>query len=114
MPSLKSVCLINVLMVRLFVGSANAADPKIGSGHISSRDQQAILAVIEAYRTAWLANDPKGVLRTFTEDGVLQPAHGAPAVVERRYGESGVGGAVRGIGRDDATNIRERDGDADV
>jgi uncharacterized protein (TIGR02246 family) len=44
-------------------------------------DQQAIKAVLEAYRTAWLANDPKGVLKTFTEDAVLEPADGATAVV---------------------------------
>ncbi|PYV99192.1 MAG: hypothetical protein DMG89_08915 [Acidobacteria bacterium] len=41
----------------------------------------AIRATIEAYRTAWLANDAKGVLKTFTDDAVLLPAHGAPAVV---------------------------------
>jgi len=40
-----------------------------------------IRATIEAYRSAWLRNDAKGVLDTFTDDGVLLPAHGAAAIV---------------------------------
>ena len=48
---------------------------------LSPDDERAIKATIEAYRKAWLANDSKAVLQTFTKDGVLMPAHGAPAVV---------------------------------
>ena len=44
-------------------------------------DESEIRTTIEAYRTAWLANDSHGVLKTFTDDAILQPAHGAPAVV---------------------------------
>src|SRR5215470_10919212 len=47
---------------------------------LTPNDEQAIKATIEAYRTAWLANDTKGVLNTFTDDAVLLPAHGAPAI----------------------------------
>jgi uncharacterized protein (TIGR02246 family) len=50
-------------------------------GDLRSHDQKAISAAIEAYRTAWLANDAKGVLSTFTDDAVLLPAHGAAPVV---------------------------------
>src|ERR671924_1817178 len=48
---------------------------------LSADDEKAIRTTIEAYRTMWLANDVKGVLNTFTDDAVLLPAHGAPAVV---------------------------------
>jgi uncharacterized protein (TIGR02246 family) len=45
---------------------------------LSTRDVEAIRAVIEAYRTSWLRGDAKSVLATFTSDAVLLPAHGAP------------------------------------
>ena len=48
---------------------------------LTASDQTSIKATIEAYRSAWLINDSKGVLKTFTEDAVLMPAQGAPAVV---------------------------------
>ena len=48
---------------------------------LTAADEDAIRATIAVYRTAWLANDTKGVLKTFTDDAVLLPAHGAPAVV---------------------------------
>ena len=48
---------------------------------LSASDTQAIRATIEAYRKAWLENDNTGVLRTFTDDAILMPAHGSPAVV---------------------------------
>jgi len=47
---------------------------------LSPDDEKAIRATIEAYRSAWLANDAQGVLKTFTNDAVLLPAHGASAV----------------------------------
>jgi len=50
------------------------------SGALSANDEKAIRATIEAYRTAWLKNDAAGVLKTFTDDAVLLPAHGLPAV----------------------------------
>lgn len=48
---------------------------------LTPNDENAIKATIEAYRTAWLANDAKSVLNTFTDDAALLPAHGTPAVV---------------------------------
>lgn len=47
---------------------------------MTADDEKAIRSTIEAYRTAWLANDPNGVLRTFTDNAVLLPAHGTSAV----------------------------------
>ena len=68
-----------VLTVLLFASSLNASAPK-GQSQLTQEDEKAIRATIETYRTAWLANDAKGVLKTFTDDGVLLPAHGKPAV----------------------------------
>ena len=67
----------------VFIASASLAfpSPKPQSNTLRAEDERAIKATIEAYRKAWLANDPKGVLQTFTSDAVLLPAHGAPAVV---------------------------------
>jgi uncharacterized protein (TIGR02246 family) len=48
---------------------------------LSRADVDAIRAVIEAYRTAWLRGDAQGVLGTLTPDAVLLPAHGASPVV---------------------------------
>src|SRR5437764_6164606 len=44
-------------------------------------DENAIKARIEAYRTAGPANNSQGVLKTFTDDAVLLPAHGSSAIV---------------------------------
>lgn len=66
-----------ILLVLTFAATLNAAD----KGGLTATDEKAMRATIEAYRTAWLANDQQGVLRTFTGDAVLQPAHGAKAVV---------------------------------
>ena len=48
---------------------------------LTAADVKAIKTTIEAYRTAWLANDRDGVLKTFTSDAIVLPAHGAPAVI---------------------------------
>jgi uncharacterized protein (TIGR02246 family) len=58
-----------------FASGANGRDASL-----TSDDQKAIKATIAAYRFAWLANDTKGVLQTFTDDAVLLPAHGAQAI----------------------------------
>jgi uncharacterized protein (TIGR02246 family) len=60
----------------LLVGSANATD----STPISPADKQAVQAVNDAYRKAWLANDAEGVRRLFTDDAVLLPHHGVDPV----------------------------------
>ena len=47
----------------------------------AAADQARIRAILEAYRSAWLANDAEGVLRLFTADAVLMPHHGVEPVV---------------------------------
>jgi uncharacterized protein (TIGR02246 family) len=66
-------------LVFLLLAHAGAA-AKVRQSALTPADEKAIRATIEAYRSAWLANDPKGVLNTFTRDAVLMPAHGAPAI----------------------------------
>lgn len=71
-----------ILISFLFLAAANSVSAAKGqSGGLTADDENAIKATIAAYRTAWLANDAQGVLETFTDDAVLLPAHGAPAVV---------------------------------
>jgi uncharacterized protein (TIGR02246 family) len=75
-------CLAAVLMILLFVAGPTAfSSSKDQQSDLTPDDEKGIRATIEAYRTAWLANDAKGVLKTLTDDAVLLPAHGAPAVV---------------------------------
>jgi len=71
------VALITFLFIAC-VGTTSRSNDQ--SGGLSANDEKAIRATIEAYRTAWLENDAKGVLKTFTDDAVLLPAHGSPAV----------------------------------
>jgi uncharacterized protein (TIGR02246 family) len=71
-------CAAVVLM--LCVSLSFASGSKGREGGLTVADEKAIRATIEEYRTAWLANDAKGVLGTFTDDAVLQPAHGTAAV----------------------------------
>jgi uncharacterized protein (TIGR02246 family) len=40
-----------------------------------------IRAVLESYRTGWLAGDPDAVRSTFAQNAVLLPHHGLPPVV---------------------------------
>jgi uncharacterized protein (TIGR02246 family) len=75
-------CLIAVAASLLLTASLSAASgSQTEAGKLTLDEEKAIKATIEAYRTAWLANDSKAVLRTFTDDAVVLPAHGAPAVV---------------------------------
>jgi uncharacterized protein (TIGR02246 family) len=70
-----------VLMILMFVaGQGTASGSKERQGELTPSDEKAIKAVIEGYRAAWLANDEKGVLKTFTDDAVLLPAHGGRAI----------------------------------
>jgi len=63
------------LLLALTTACAHADSPAA----IGSPD--ALRAVHESYRRAWLANDAEGVLRVFTPDAVLLPHHGLPPVV---------------------------------
>src|SRR5215470_4466719 len=72
------VAVITFLLI-LPIGAVSRSTDQPGA--LSPDDEKAIRATIEAYRTAWLKNDAKDVLKTFTDDAVLLPAHGSPAVV---------------------------------
>ena len=73
--------LIAALGFLLTASLSTASGSKTEPGKLTLDEEKAIKATIEAYRAAWLANDSKAVLRTFTDDAVVLPAHGAPAVV---------------------------------
>jgi uncharacterized protein (TIGR02246 family) len=74
------VMLCSCTEVPVYAGSQNPSSAALNR-ELSLNDEQAVRATIEAYRTAWLANDAKQVLRTFTEDAALMPAQGGPPVV---------------------------------
>jgi uncharacterized protein (TIGR02246 family) len=75
-------CIAAVLIILLFVvSSSTTSSSKPLQSPLTPDDENAIKATIEAYRATWLANDAKGVLKTFTDDAVLLPAHGTPPVV---------------------------------
>jgi uncharacterized protein (TIGR02246 family) len=70
-----------LLMCLMFIaGPSSVSGSKDLAGGVPPEDEKAITATIEQYRAAWLTNDSKGVLRTFTDHAVLLPAHGADAV----------------------------------
>jgi uncharacterized protein (TIGR02246 family) len=85
---MKMTSLASVIAIAMLCSCAEipvAAAPQNPSSAALNRElslnyEQAIRTTIEAYRTAWLANDAKQVLKTFTEDAVLMPAQGAPPV----------------------------------
>jgi hypothetical protein len=77
-PGWRAAMLItSVLLVAGFIAASGSNEQH---DRLAEADESAIRATIAAYRTAWLANDAKGALRTFTDEAVLLPAHGAPAV----------------------------------
>ena len=69
--ALLAVCL-------LFTNLASAREP---GQVLPPEDSTAIRTALERYRTTWLANDESGVLSTFSQDGVLMPAHGSRPIV---------------------------------
>ena len=75
---IQSLAALTVLICVAWLNAASGT--KQPQGGLTSEDVKAIKATIEAYRTAWLANDEEGVLSVFTEDAVLLPAHGARPV----------------------------------
>ncbi len=74
-------CLIAAALSFFLTVGLSASGSESEPGKPILEDEKTIRATIEAYRTAWLANDSRAVLRTFTDDAVVLPAHGAPAVV---------------------------------
>jgi uncharacterized protein (TIGR02246 family) len=68
-----------VMVSGMFVpGRAWAASSEC---RFTSADATSIRGVVDAYRTAWLKGDAKGVLNMLTADAVLLPAHGARPIV---------------------------------
>ncbi|MGH9712615.1 MAG: YybH family protein [Candidatus Acidiferrales bacterium] len=68
-----------LIFVFVFVFGASANSKRANT--LSASDTAAVRAVLEHYRTAWLAGDADGVRSTFTQDAVLLPHHGVPPVV---------------------------------
>ncbi len=64
-----------VLALALGTACAHGGAPR------ADADVQALRAVNDAYRGAWLANDAEGVMRLFAPDAVLMPHHGLAPVV---------------------------------
>jgi uncharacterized protein (TIGR02246 family) len=76
----RSIALVPTILL-FMVASIAASSSKTQQNQLTPNDENAIKATIEAYRAMWLANDANGVLKTFTDDAVLLPAHGTPPVV---------------------------------
>jgi uncharacterized protein (TIGR02246 family) len=70
-----------VLPAVLLLGLLGSLPAVASPCEFTSADKQAIQAVVEKYRTSWLAGDAAGVQSTFSEDAVLLPHHGDPPVV---------------------------------
>jgi hypothetical protein len=64
-------CLIAALGFLVTASLSAASGSRTDPGKLTLDEEKAIRATIEAYRTAWLANDSKAVLRTFTDDAVV-------------------------------------------
>src|SRR5256885_1507347 len=77
----KRSCLVYLGLFLLAASLTVAAGAQSSTDRLTPDDARAIKATIGAYRTAWLANNSQGVLKTFTADAVLLPAHGFPAIV---------------------------------
>jgi uncharacterized protein (TIGR02246 family) len=52
-------------------------------GRLSDADRVAVRKAVDAYRDAWLTNDPSAVMSTLTADAVLMPAHARQPIVGR-------------------------------
>lgn len=51
---------------------------------LTAADQAKVRAVLEAYRSAWVANDQEAVLRVFAETAVLMPNQGIEPIVGKQ------------------------------
>ena len=64
-----------ILSLAFIVGFATAIQAQ---SSLSAKDAEAVKAVQETYRAAWLKNDEKTVLSLFTDDATLYPNGGKP------------------------------------
>ncbi len=71
------------LAIAVATAILGAAASALGTSapRVSPTDEAKVRAVLEQYRSAWLANDAEAVLRLFTADAVLLPHHGVEPVV---------------------------------
>jgi uncharacterized protein (TIGR02246 family) len=67
---------ISMLILPLATGVADA-----GSSALDDAGRQQIGALIERYRTAWLANDAVTIRSLFVDDAVFLPHHGIEPIV---------------------------------
>jgi uncharacterized protein (TIGR02246 family) len=72
------------LAAALFVLVWSPAPAAKAASALSTEDQAKVRGILEAYRSAWLANDADAVLRLFAEDAVLMPHHGVEPVVGKQ------------------------------
>jgi uncharacterized protein (TIGR02246 family) len=73
----RSRCRHIAALLALAVGTSFAH----GRSRPSEADAEAVRALHEAYRRAWLANDAEGVMRLFAPEAVLLPHHGLASIV---------------------------------
>src|SRR5215470_4109750 len=69
-----------ITSIVLWTTCASVATAQAPTQDLSAADSAAVRAVLERYRTTWLANDESGVVSTFARDAVLMPAHGNPSI----------------------------------
>jgi uncharacterized protein (TIGR02246 family) len=69
---------LGTLLLTMACGASVGTDK---ARSISPSEAAEIRAVLERYRTGWLAGDPDTVRACFTQDAVLLPHHGIPPVV---------------------------------
>jgi uncharacterized protein (TIGR02246 family) len=72
---------VKLLGVGVFLLSLAAISTCAAISPPTPDDAALIRAVLERYRSSWLANDPNGVRSCFAEDAVLLPHHGVNPVV---------------------------------
>jgi uncharacterized protein (TIGR02246 family) len=77
-----SLRLLSIASVAVLVALIADTNPVLAEGSsLSMNDRKEIQAVLEHFRTGWLAGDADVVRSTFTRDAVLLPHHGVAPVV---------------------------------
>jgi uncharacterized protein (TIGR02246 family) len=76
---MKRLLVCAVMFFSVFSASADSAVQSSAAAVLSPHDAGAVRAVMEKYRTAWLANNPEQVRSVFSRDAVIMPHHGLQA-----------------------------------
>lgn len=69
-----------ILLLGVLALAARSSLAKQNTAGLSIQETSAVKAVLEHFRTAWLANDADGVRGVFVKNAVLLPHHGVPPV----------------------------------